>query len=164
MQRILIIGLNGSGKSTLANKLGKILGLDVFHLDKFYYKPGWQAVEKEEWSSIVKTLLEKERWIIDGTYPSSLDRRIARSDTIIFLNFNKYRCLYRIIARSFDKVQPFDRPDGDFHKISWHLVKKVILYPKRKMLEKLENLGESKKIIILNNDREVSAYLATLVK
>src|SRR3989344_6418004 len=138
MQRILILGLNGSGKSTLANKLGKALNLEVFHLDKLYFKPGWQPVAKKEWPRMVQNVIDKDKWIIDGTYPSSLDRRIERSDTIIFLNFNKLLCLYRIFKRTLNRMQPFDRPEGDFHKLSWYLIKKVIIYPRNMILQKLE--------------------------
>ena len=164
MQRILILGLNGSGKSTLANKLGKILNLEVFHLDKLYFKPGWKAVEKEEWPRIVQNVIDKDKWIIDGTYPSSLDRRIERSDTIIFLNFNKLLCLYRIIIRIFDRTQPFDRAEGNFHKISWYLIKKVIIYPKQKILKKLEKYKDTKKIFIIKNSKEVEELLLKLSK
>ncbi|MDQ3021062.1 MAG: topology modulation protein [Bacteroidota bacterium] len=40
MKRILIIGNGGTGKSTLGEKLGKILNLEVTHLDKMTYNPG----------------------------------------------------------------------------------------------------------------------------
>ncbi len=164
MDRILIIGLNGSGKSTLANKLGKLLNIEVFHLDKLYFKPGWKAVEKGEWLKIVQDIISKEKWIIDGTYPSSLDKRIERSDTIIFLNFNKLLCLYGIFIRIFDRKQPFDRPEGDFHKLSWFLIKKVLNYPKNHILQKIEKQKDTKKIFIIKNNREKRELVEQLSK
>lgn len=164
MDRILVIGLNGSGKSTLAKKLGKILNREVTHLDKHYFKQKWEAVSKEEWSEVIKEILSKDKWIMDGTYPSSLDRRIEASDTVIFLNFNRLLCLYRAFIRIFNRAQPSDRAPGNFHKISWQLVKKIIKYPKKKILEKLELHKNYKKIIILNNNNEVKLFLSTLVK
>ena len=164
MDRIMIIGLNGSGKSTLANKLGSILGREVTHLDKLYFKPGWNAVSKEEWKEIVTNLLAQDKWIIDGSYPSSMDRRAERADLIIWLKFSKIKCLYRIIKRCFSKIQPFDRPEGDFHKISWYLVWKILKYSKRKIAKKLEPYKNSRKLVILHNDNEVAQFLATLVK
>ena len=47
MERILIIGCGGAGKSTLARRLGEKTGLPVVHLDKLYWRPGWQHVTRE---------------------------------------------------------------------------------------------------------------------
>ena len=40
--KIAIIGNPGSGKSTLASKLHHILGIPIYHLDQYFWKPGWQ--------------------------------------------------------------------------------------------------------------------------
>ncbi len=37
-QRILVIGPNGAGKSTFATMLGESLAINVFHLDKIFWK------------------------------------------------------------------------------------------------------------------------------
>ncbi len=39
--KIMVIGSSGSGKSTFSRKLGEILSLPVYHLDLYYWKPGW---------------------------------------------------------------------------------------------------------------------------
>jgi adenylate kinase family enzyme len=38
MRRVLVIGSGGSGKSTFSNKLGKLLNIEVLHLDRFYWQ------------------------------------------------------------------------------------------------------------------------------
>lgn len=43
MRRIALIGSGGSGKSTLARQMGEILGIEVFHLDRLHWKPGWRG-------------------------------------------------------------------------------------------------------------------------
>ncbi len=47
LKRIAIIGCGGAGKSTLARELGKILDLPVVHLDRVYWKPGWEPTPRE---------------------------------------------------------------------------------------------------------------------
>jgi predicted ABC-type ATPase len=85
----------------------------------------------------------------------------AGKSTIIFFNFNKLLCLYRIFKRTFDKTQPFDKAEGNLNTISWNLIKSVILYQKKKNLDRLEQYKETKKIIIFKNTKEVEKYLAT---
>ncbi len=42
MKKIVIIGSSGAGKSTLARKLRLILDIKVFHLDRLFWKCGWE--------------------------------------------------------------------------------------------------------------------------
>lgn len=46
MNKIVIIGPSGVGKSHFAKRLGNLLGIKVFHLDKYYWKPNWQKIGK----------------------------------------------------------------------------------------------------------------------
>jgi len=163
MDKILIIGINGAGKSTFANNLGKKLNREVIHLDKIYYQLGWQHTQtKEEWRQTIKDLASKEKWIMDGQYNSTLDIRIPVADTIIFFNFNKMLCIYRIVKRVFDRTQPFDKAQGNKNKISFDLLKKVVKFPKEKILEKLEPFKNTKKIFILRDSGEADKLLNQL--
>jgi adenylate kinase family enzyme len=54
MKKILVIGSGGSGKSTLARQLGELLDIEVKHLDRLYWQPGWTEPSKEEWLNKVK--------------------------------------------------------------------------------------------------------------
>ena len=164
MERILIIGLQGSGKSTFANKLGQRLNREVIHLDKIYYESGWKHTQtKEEWRQTIRNLVSDQRWIMDGQYNSTLDIRIPAADTIIFFNFSKTVCFYRIFKRIFNKVQPFDKAEGNFNKISWDLIKKILYFPRQETLAKLEPFKNSKKIFIVKNSREAKNLLDKLV-
>lgn len=46
MKKILIIGSEDAGKSTLARELWTILGLEVIHLDTWYWNSGWVKTPK----------------------------------------------------------------------------------------------------------------------
>ncbi|MBW4425057.1 MAG: hypothetical protein KME50_11545 [Nostoc desertorum CM1-VF14] len=71
MKKILIIGSGGAGKSTLARELGTILGLEVIHLDTWYWNPGWVETPKAKWQSIIQSLTLRECWIMDGNYSNT---------------------------------------------------------------------------------------------
>ncbi len=164
MERILVIGLNGAGKSTFANKLGKKLNLEVIHLDKVYYNSGWDRAYKTqpEWKQKVLELAAQDKWIIDGHYNSSLKLRIPRADTIIFFNFSKIICLYGVFKRLFNHNQPFDKQEGNLNRISWNLIRKIIIFDKKKLLGMLEELKPSKKIFVVKNRKEAEELLSIL--
>ena len=68
MERILILGSAGSGKSTLARQLGERLQIEVIHLDRYWWRSGWQMTPQEVFLEKVLAFIEGERWIMDGNY------------------------------------------------------------------------------------------------
>lgn len=161
MNRILVIGINGAGKSTIARRLGKKLNIKVFHLDKYYWKKNWDKPEKKQWRKTVKKLIQKPSWIIDGTYPSTLNLRAQKADTIIYLEAPKLVVLFRIIKRFFiysHKSKIFDRPKGLKERLSWQLIKKVITYDKQKILQKLHQ-HKDKNIIVLQSEKAITQFM-----
>lgn len=99
MQRILVIGSPGAGKSTLAHALAARTGLPLFHLDKLFWLPGWVERDREEGRAELAEVLAGERWIIDGNYGSTLPMRIARADTVVWLDYPTWLCLGRVFKR-----------------------------------------------------------------
>lgn len=87
MERALIIGPCGAGKSTLAAKLGKKLGLPVFHMDKLAWKPGWVHSSQEELRAKLEEVYAAKRWLIDGNYGGTMAERLERADTVVYLDF-----------------------------------------------------------------------------
>ena len=96
----MIIGCSGSGKSTLARKLADLTGLPLIHLDREYWRPGWVEPDKLEWLAAVRAVAARPRWIIDGNYSASLGIRVAAADTVIFLDFPRWVCLWSVLCRS----------------------------------------------------------------
>ena len=88
MERVMIIGSGGSGKTTLARQLGEKTGLPVVHFDQIFWSPGnWKHLEREEFDVLLQKELEKPRWILDGNYNRTLEPRLERCDTVIYLDF-----------------------------------------------------------------------------
>ena len=76
MERIVIIGCPGSGKTRLARALGDKLGLTVVHLDRLWWKQGWENVTREEFDTRLENALKLDSWIIDGNYNRTMDVRL----------------------------------------------------------------------------------------
>lgn len=166
MERILIIGCGGAGKSTLARQLGEKLDLPVVHLDSIFWLPGWVEMEREAFDDRVRQELEKPKWIIDGNYNRTMPQRIAKCDTVIYLDFSRFACLLGVLKRvitNHGKVRPDmgegcpERFDLDFLKWVWNFNQE-----KREKYYRLLNEAEGKQTIVLKNRRMVRRFLKSL--
>ncbi|MBO8157279.1 MAG: DNA topology modulation protein [Bacillaceae bacterium] len=167
MKKIIIIGSGGAGKSTLAKQLGQILNIEVIHLDAVFWKPGWEPTKKEEFIQKLKRFMEKDQWIIDGNFGSTLDIRLKHADTVIFLDYSRYLCVYRIVKRRWmyhGKTRPY-MGEGCNEKLDWDFVKWVWDYPKKKrpeVLRKLQEAEKEKNIIHLRSPKETVSFIRAL--
>jgi adenylate kinase family enzyme len=167
MKRIMIIGSCGAGKSTLARKVHALLGLDLIHLDQHYWQPNWVEPTKETWKKKVQKLVEKDTWIIDGNYSGTIDIRLERADTIIYLDYSTRLCLWRVVqrVRKYKGVTRPDMTEGCPERLDIGFLWYVLTFKHRsgsRVLKKLEKLPLEKKVFILNNDSAVEAFIKSI--
>jgi adenylate kinase family enzyme len=170
MKRILVLGSGGSGKTTFSRKLADKTHLPLYHLDALYWKPNWTPTETSEWREFVRSLADREYWIIDGSYMGTVHLRIPRADLIIYLNISPYRCLLNIFkrrlmyARFTGLTRPGMAPECP-ETIWFSFLKWVWRYPKAdklKVFEAIENLKpESTTLLVFNSYREMDQYLTS---
>ncbi len=167
MKRILILGPSGSGKSTLARQLGSILGLDVIHLDAWYWQPGWQEPCKEEWLAQVGKLTDRTAWIMDGNYRTTFSVRLPRADTIIYLSCPRYLSYAGIIKR-YCRYAGRTRPDlgaGCPEHIDWEFIRWIWRFPRHHepgIFEKLQNRRADQRLIELTSRAAVRRFTDSL--
>ena len=91
-----ILGESGSGKSTLAGRLGELYQIPVLHLDTVHWLPGWEEKAEEQERSEVRAFMDRNAsWVIDGNYRKlEYERRLQEADRIIFMDFNRFSCLF----------------------------------------------------------------------
>ena len=99
MKRIMVIGCPGSGKSTFSKALHKITGIPLFHLDIMNWNADRTTVPKAVFRERLYKTIEKETWIIDGNYKSTLELRLQACDTVVFLDYSVNVCLDGIKKR-----------------------------------------------------------------
>lgn len=167
MNRIAIVGCAGAGKSTLARRLGTLLGLPVIHLDRLYWQPGWVETPKAEWQAIVEETTRGERWISDGNYGGTIERRLAAADTIIFLDMPTYVCLWRAVTRYLHNIgrTRADLGPGCPEKIDWPFLWYIGRYRatrRARLLTRLEHYAPGRRIVILRSQAEVRRFLSHL--
>jgi adenylate kinase family enzyme len=106
----MITGGPGSGKSWLARHMGDITGLPVTHMDHIHWKPGWVERGAEEKMRLVREVYARDAWIVEGGHSRSYPERLARSDTVIWLDIPLPLRLWRVIRRTFEQYGQ-TRPD-----------------------------------------------------
>jgi adenylate kinase family enzyme len=166
MDKIVIIGSPAAGKSTLARDLGSILHINVVHLDRVFWEPGWKEKPRDKRIGILQQIVQEKQWIIEGTYLGSSEPRLNAADTIIFLDINPAICLQRIVKRhrEYRGCTRYDIPEGCYDKLSMFRILKVVVFPfkgKRELKQKLRNY-ESKQIFRLRSTKGVESFLARL--
>ncbi|QNL48248.1 DNA topology modulation protein [Olivibacter sp. SDN3] len=164
MNKVLIIGSGGAGKSTFARKLAALTQLSLIHLDAFYWQSGWEQPSRESWRQQVIELACGNQWIMDGNYGSTLEDRLRHADTVIFLDTNRYRCLWRAFKRYVqfrNKVRP-DMAAGCKERITWEFIRYIWFYPtknKPMILAKINKHTTHKKLVVLKGKADIESYL-----
>ena len=158
MQRIVVIGCPGSGKSTLSRELHSKTGIPLFHLDMMYWNADKTTVEKRIFLERLYSVLEKEEWIIDGNYSSTMDLRVAACDTVIFLDYPLDLCLAGIRERRGKprSDMPWIETEEDAEFIEF--IKNYNEQQKSKVLELLEKYSD-KNIIIFKSREQADVFL-----
>jgi len=169
LKKVIIIGSGGAGKSTLARKLSDITGIEIYHLDKLFWQPGWISITREELAGKIKEIVARDSWIIDGNYSSTMDMRMEAADTIIYLDFASIVCIWGILKRRImyaGKKRP-DITEGCNEKIDWEFFNWVLSFRRRnrkKLLAMLHKYAENRKVFILRSRREVDNLMNKLQK
>ena len=158
MKKVIVIGCPGSGKSTVSRALHNKSGIPLYHLDMVYWNADKTTAEKSVFLERLSTVLEKDEWIIDGNYGSTMELRMAACDTVIFLDYPLDVCLDGIRERRGKprSDMPWIETEEDAEFIEF--IKSYNEQQKPKVLELLEKYGD-KNIVIFKSREEADAFL-----
>lgn len=167
--KVALIGYSGSGKSTLAKIISERYSLPLQHLDKVHWLPGWEEREFEDEYRIAKEFLDNnDSWVIDGNYTRlERNRRLEEADWIIFMNFNRFDCLCRILKRhkTYKKVQRDSITEGCPERLNLDYLEWAIFkgraWRARANYSRVVN-RHPEKIIEIRNQKELDAFIASL--
>jgi adenylate kinase family enzyme len=165
-RRVIVTGLAGSGKSTFALALAAKTDLPVIHLDLHFWKPGWVAPSETEWREKQCGVLAGDAWIADGNYHETLDLRLERADTVVFLDMPWWLCARRAIVRGFR--MPGELPEGcdysawqrlrDEWRLAVRIWRKNRSQPEREH-EIISQHGQHVALHVLRSKRAVTEFL-----
>ncbi len=154
VNRISIIGGSGTGKTTLSDNLGKVLNMPVYHIDGIHHLANWEIRDKDERDKIILELIEEKRWIIDGTYRSTLKKRLEKSDLIIYLDYSSIAQVKGALGR-FIKNHGKEKPEisGCKERMSLSFFFWVLHWRKNKradVINAIEGIDKEKLLIFKN--------------
>ena len=95
----MVTGMAGAGKSTFSRALSAKTGLPLIHLDLHFWQPGGVAPSDADWREQQRDLIVNDEWILDGNYHATLDLRLERADTAVFLDTSWWVCAWRALVR-----------------------------------------------------------------
>ena len=159
MKKIIVIGCPGSGKSTFSKLLHKITKIPLYHLDMLFWNEDKTTVEKSVFLDRLLKIIENSEWIIDGNYGSTMELRMQKCDTIIFLDYPLDVCLDGIKER---KGKPrsdmpwieSDEDDAEFIEF----IKNYNSQSRPKVMELLDRYSH-KDIIIFSTRTQAEEFL-----
>ena len=176
MKKIVIIGCCGGGKTTLAYALSQKLSIAAYDLDDYFWHAGWVGTPDGRWQQVQRELVDRDSWIISGTYVSTLDIRTAAADTIIFLDLPLWLCFWRVIKRKAKNYCGLERNlprrvQGS-HKFGFKAIRSdlgflwyVLMFKKNlnaPIRTVLKNIKPGKRIIELSSPQAVAEFAGSI--
>lgn len=167
--RVMVIGNSGGGKTTLSLQIAARFDLEYLSMDRdVRWLPGWKVRERDEQRRIIRDLVSRDRWVMDGTGPSSFNVRVPRADLIIWLRVPRLQALTGLasrVARNLGRVRPAMAdgcpepiPDLAFLTFIWRFDQDTA----PRILNKIEVFGADVPVVVLRSRREASDLLGKL--
>jgi adenylate kinase family enzyme len=165
VQRVMVIGSPGAGKSTFARAIAERLGLPLIHLDAEYWQAGWVEPPAGQWRARVAELVAGEQWMIDGNYGGSMDLRLTRADTVVWLDYPTRVCLTRALRRIW-RYRGQTRPDmaeGCPESFNWGFLHYIATFRRAKRPGIVRGLARfAGEVVQLRTPRDAERWLGAM--
>ena len=128
-----------------------------------YWNEDKTKVPREVFINELDSIIEKDSWIIDGNYGSTMEKRIVACDTIFFLDYPTDVCISGIMERrgkvrsDMPWIEKSDEVDEEF--LSW--VKEYNTESRPFVMGLLKKYS-NKEIMIFTSRDEANEYLKYL--
>lgn len=142
--KYVLLGANPQVVTKVTKRLNQRLNLNCYDADQMIK----QTNSKEESLNLLEDIMKEESWIIQTTYNRVLSVGTAPFETLIFLDFS----LLRLVMSC-------------FLRLNFKGIKQVFYYYRVKrpwMVNKINQFGTEKKVVILKNKRQVRKYIKQL--
>lgn len=154
MKRIMVIGCPGSGKSTFSRSLHSRTGIPLFYLDMMYWDADRTTVEKSVFIERLTDVIQRDEWIIDGNYGSTMEFRMKACDTVVFLDYPLAVCLDGVRQRRGKErpdmpwIENEDEEDAEFIEF----IKSYEAQSRPKVMELLDRYTDRNIFVVKSRD------------
>ncbi len=154
MMRLVVLGPGAAGKSTFARELSEATGIPRTELDKVFWSSDLEATAPATWAQIQQRLTSGDRWILDGDLGpyDVVEARLPRADTIVLLDIPTWRCAWRALRRSRERL--------DFWQ--WLLTWRRVSRPQ--LMEAIATHAGTAELLIATTPNEVRETMQALIE
>ncbi|WP_457583012.1 AAA family ATPase [Ensifer canadensis] len=166
--RILVVGCSGGGKSTLSQKLARHFDLLYISIDRdILWLPGWVQRDRAEQRRRIVERIAADRWVMDGTSPSTFDIRVPRSDIVIWVRMPRLLCVWGVVTRWLKYIGR-TRPEmarGCVEKVDWDFLEFIWTFEDKfspRIVAGLAEHGPDVPVLQLKSRRQMQRLLDLL--
>ncbi|HEV7318298.1 MAG TPA: AAA family ATPase [Ensifer sp.] len=167
-RRILVVGCSGGGKSTLSQKLARQFQLTYISIDRdILWLPGWVQRDRAEQLQRIVERVAEERWVMDGTGPSTFNIRVPRSDMVIWVRMPRLLCVWGVVTRwlkHYGRTRPEMAP-GCIEKVEWQFLEFIWTFEQKfspRIVAGLAEHGPNVPVLQLKSRRQMQRLLDLL--
>ena len=161
VNKIAIIGGSGTGKTTLSKNLSKKLNLPVYHIDGIHHLENWQIRDKDERDKMILEIVNQSKWIIDGTYHTTLKERVENADLIIYLDYSSIAQAKGALGRWIkNHGKEKEEIPGCRERMSFEFLMWVWNWRKNKREDIIKNITkiDQNKVLVFKNRRKLNKW------
>ncbi len=116
---------------------------------------------KQEFIEIQRAMLNEEAWVVEGCSFSTFEMRFAKADVLIYFQFSRLICFFRLFKRLFNYEKDF----GGLRAINWEILKYTWNFDKEKRskIEELRKKYPKTDFLIFKNHKDADRFLSSLV-
>jgi len=110
--------------------------------------------------------IQKDKWIVDGNYDGTIDLRLKYCDTVIYLDYPRWVCLFGVLKRL---IKGYGKSRADMggycpEKFDFNFIKFVWNFNKKNREKYLKMLSKErdKEIIILRSRKSCLEFIGNL--
>jgi adenylate kinase family enzyme len=120
VRRVSVVGNSGAGKTTLARRLAAALDVPCVELDAVFHQPDWQELPRDEFRARTAEHAAGDGWVIDGNYSVVRDLVWARADSVVWLDFPRWRVMRQLTWRTLRRgVTRAELWNGNRENLRW---------------------------------------------
>ena len=162
MKKVIVIGCPGSGKTTFSEKLHKITGLPLYHLDVIWHKPDKTHITRDNFDKSIAEILNTSEWIIDGNYNRTIEIRLKHCDTVFLFDLQTEVCIEGAMNRL--GKERYDLPWIE-KEINPSFKQLIMEFPYKSLpiiYKLIEKYKDGREIVIFKSREDADAYLRSI--